>query len=119
MSLQESLREQLIKQFDADVSIIKDEAGVIHYACPSCQRYVAISNKKCSVCDQTLNWEHVRNHEMELQGKRIATISFEVPADFTKSYCRKCPISYIAKQDSDKVYECPLGLRNNCPIEIK
>ena len=47
-----------------------------------------------------------------------AVLEFDVPGDFVLSDCRKCPLSYIAKQDGDNVYECPLGMRNNCPLKF-
>lgn len=118
MAIEDSLREQLIKQFPADVVVLKDDFNKEYYACPTCKRVVALSNAKCMACDQAIKWDNVRKKEMEQNGKKIATLTFEVPADFTKSYCRKCPISYIAKHDKENMYECPLGMRNNCPLEI-
>lgn len=119
MAIEDSLRAQLIKQFPADVMVLTDDFNKEYYACPTCKRVVAISNMKCMACDQALKWENVRHQEMEVIGKKVATLTFEVPADFIKSYCRKCPISYIVKQDKENIYECPLGMRNNCPLDIK
>ena len=119
MSLNESLREQLIKQFDADVSVIKDRTGVIHYVCPSCQRNVSINEKKCHVCDQMLNWDHLGNIEPDEQRKNIATITFEVSSSFEKSDCGRCPISHVVKRAGYEEHECPLGNRTDCPIEIR
>ena len=119
MALEDGLRTQLIKQFPAEVVIITEESGNEIYACPTCKRQVALSNEKCSSCDQKLSWENIRKIEIEKVGVKTATLSFEVPGNFVKADCRKCPISYIGKSDGESVYECPLGRRNNCPLEIK
>lgn len=119
MSLNESLREQLIRQFEADVSIIKDKTGLIHYICPSCQRKVALEEKKCRFCEQKLNWEHMDSLEIGQKGKAIATITFEVPVNFEKGNCGSCSLAYCVNQDGYEEHVCPLGLRADCPIEIK
>ncbi len=118
MALQDELRELLIKQFAADVMILIEDTGKEYYACPTCKRHVAMSNEKCPSCDQMLKWDNVRRKEIEQLGAKTAVLTFEVPGDFVKSNCRKCPISYIGKSDGENIYECPLGLRNNCPLEI-
>ncbi len=118
MALQDDLRAQLIKQFPADAIILTSDLGEEYYACPTCKRHVAISNEKCPACDQMLKWDSVRKKEMEQQGVKVATLKFEVPGDFVKSNCRKCPISYIVRNEKESTYECPLGKRNNCPLEI-
>ncbi len=118
MALQEDLRAQLIKQFPADVILMKNDLAEDYYACPTCKRHIAMSNEKCPSCDQMLKWDSIRKKEMEQQGVKTATLKFEVPGDFTKSNCRKCPISYITKSDKESIYECPLGKRNNCPLVI-
>lgn len=118
MALQDDLRAQLIKQFPADAIILTSDLDEEYYACPTCKRHVAISNEKCPACDQMLKWDSVRKKEMEQQGVKVATLKFEVPGDFVKSNCRKCPISYIVRNEKESTYECPLGKRNNCPLEI-
>ncbi|CBL14129.1 hypothetical protein RO1_39120 [Roseburia intestinalis XB6B4] len=47
-----------------------------------------------------------------------AVLKFEVAGDFTKGDCRKCPLSYIAKEKNENVYECPLKMRANCKLEL-
>lgn len=118
MALQDDLRAQLIKQFEADVLIVM-EGGVENYVCPTCKRHVAKSNEKCSSCDQVLKWDNIRKLEIEKSGEKTAKIILKVPGDFVKGNCRKCPISYIGRQDGENVYDCPLNLRNNCPLEIE
>ena len=119
MALQDNLRAQLIKQFPADAITLISNMGEEYYACPTCKRHLAINNEKCPSCDQVIKWDNIRKKEMEQSGVKTAILSFEVPGDFTKANCRKCPISYIAKSERESVYECPLGKRNNCPLEIK
>ncbi len=119
MALQDELREQLIKQFPADVVILTEDTGKEYYACPTCKRHVTFNGDKCSSCDQKLKWDSVKKVIAEQVGVKTATISFEVPGDFVKSDCRKCPLSYITKRDGESMYECPLGMRNNCPLEIR
>ena len=119
MVLQDNLREQLIKQFEADVIILKEQSGNEYYACPTCKRQVALNNKKCGACEQVLKWNNIRQTEITKSGIKTATLKFEVPGDFSKSDCRKCPLSYIARSNGASAYECPLNLRNNCPLEIQ
>lgn len=119
MALQDELREQLIKQFAADVVMLTEDTGKEYYACPTCKRHVALSNEKCPSCDQKLKWDNVKKVENEKVGIKTASLSFEVPGDFVKSDCRKCPLSYIAKREGENVYECPLNMRNNCPLTIE
>ena len=119
MALQDELREQLIKQFAADVVILTEDTGKEYYACPTCKRHVAMSNEKCPSCEQALKWDNVKKKEIEVLGSKTATLTFQVPGDFVKANCRKCPISYIGKSDGENVYECPLNMRNNCPLDIK
>ena len=66
-----------------------------------------------------LDWKKIREIETGPMGPRYATLRFEVPGDFSKGDCRKCPLSYITKSATDNVYECPLNLRSRCPIEIR
>ena len=62
-------------------------------------------------------WDHIRQEEM-VKGVKTATLKFEVGEDFNKGDCRKCPLSYIAKENNENVYECPLKMRANCKLEI-
>ncbi len=117
MAVQDGLREQLIKQFAADVVIMTEKDGKEYYACPTCKHYVSKSNAKCLLCDQVLKWDDVRKIEIEEgNGAKTAVLKFEVPGDFAKSDCRKCPISYIARAQKENIYECPLGKRLECPL---
>lgn len=53
-----------------------------------------------------------------VKGVKTATLKFEVGGDFNKGDCRKCPLSYIAKENNENVYECPLKMRANCKLDI-
>ena len=53
-----------------------------------------------------------------VKGVKTATLKFEVGGDFNKGDCRKCPLSYIAKENNENVYECPLIMRANCKLDI-
>lgn len=120
MALQDDfLRAQLIKQFEADVLIVIGEDGSESYVCPTCRRHVARSYTKCQACEQALKWDSVKRIETERAGMKKASITFEVPGDFVKSDCRKCPISYIARRDSENIYDCPLNKRSDCPLIIE
>lgn len=118
MALQDDLRAQLIKQFAAEVVEIADSMGRRYYACPTCKRAVAKSDTNCSGCAQALSWANIRTVEVGDKGPRLAQLQFEVPSEFVKGDCRKCPLSYIAKTSTENVYECPLGKRTNCPLTI-
>lgn len=118
MALQDDLRAQLIKQFSAEVVELTEQNGRKYYACPTCKRTVAKSDTKCPGCTQALSWNNIRVEEFGPKAPKQATLSFEVPADFVKGDCRKCPLSYIAKTGGDNVYECPLNKRTLCPLVI-
>ena len=118
MAIENDLREKIIKQFPVDAIHIKEDNGREYYACPACRRPVAMSKERCGSCLQTLNWDRIREEDKRRCGVKKATLVFDVPGDFFVSDCRKCPLSYIAKIDGDNVYECPLSMRNNCPLEI-
>ena len=118
MALQDDLRAQLIKQFAAEVIEVTEQIGKKYYACPTCKRAVAKSDEKCPGCAQALSWANIRVVEMGPAAPKTATLTFEVPADFVKSDCRKCPLSYIAKTSTENVYECPLGQRSHCPLKL-
>ena len=119
MGLHDNLREQIIKKFEADVVILTERSGNEYYACPTCKHQVPKNNNKCGSCDQMLKWDNIRQIEFQDNGSKTASLSFEVPGDFSKSDCRKCPLSYISRLDGSSAYECPLNMRNNCPLEIQ
>lgn len=119
MALQDDLRAQLIKQFPAEVIELAEQNGTRYYACPTCKRPVAKSDSTCPGCQQVLGWDKIKEIETGPLGPRYAVLKFEVPGDFSKGDCRKCPLSYIAKSATENVYECPLNLRSRCPIVIE
>ena len=94
-----------------------EPSGKKFYACPTCKRVVTLNESKCAGCSQVLSWDHIRQEEMA-KGVKTATLKFEVGGDFNKGDCRKCPLSYIAKENNEIVYECPLKMRANCKLEI-
>ncbi|MDD6058649.1 MAG: hypothetical protein PUB98_10405 [Clostridiales bacterium] len=115
--MEDSLRAEIIKQFPSQVVKITDKAGNAYYACPTCKRVLAQGTEKCSGCGQVLAWDMIREEEFA-QGTKKATLEFEVPVDFAKGDCRKCPLSYIGKEHDENVYECPLKMRANCRLTI-
>ena len=117
MGMQEDLRAQLIKQFPSEVVETADPTGAMYYSCPSCHRPVALNQDKCGACSQALSWDNVRR-DATRSGIKVGKVEFELPLDFTKGNCRKCPLSYISKSGGENVYECPLGMRSACKIEI-
>lgn len=119
MGLQDDLRAQLIKQFAAEVIELTEQNGKKYYACPTCKRPVVKSDLKCPGCQQALSWQNIHVVEQGSSGPRYATLRFEVPSDFERGYCRKCPLSYIAKTNMENVYECPLNNRTHCPLILE
>ena len=119
MALQDDLRAQLIKQFAAEVVERTEQNGNKYYSCPTCKRAVAKSEDKCLGCQQVLSWKNIRIEEQGPNGPKFAILKFEVPGNFSKGDCRKCPLSYIAKSGTENVYECPLNNRVNCPLSIE
>lgn len=115
--MQEDLRAELIKQFPSEVIEITEQ-NKSYYVCPACGRVIARSDAKCSGCNQVLSWENIRQYEEKKVGIKTATLTFEVAGDFTPGNCRKCPLSYIAKVNSENVYECPLKMRLSCGLQI-
>lgn len=115
--MQEDLRAELIKQFPSDVIEVTEQNGS-YYACPTCGRIVARSEVKCNSCNQALSWDNIHQHEAHRVGIKTATLTFEVPGDFTAGNCRKCPLSYITKTNSENVYECPLKMRLSCGLKV-
>ena len=98
--MQDDIREQLIKQFPSDVVEILDQSGKPYYGCPTCKRAVTVGTDKCPGCGQVLAWDHIRK-ENQKKGTMTAVLKFEVAGDFTKGDCRKCPLSYIAKEKNE------------------
>lgn len=115
--MQNDIRAELIKQFPAEVVEMTDAAGSTYYICPTCKRAVALKNDKCDSCGQMLSWSYIRQTEAT-KGMRMAQLKFEVASDFVKGDCRKCPLSYIAKENNESVYQCPLKMRASCKLEI-
>ena len=115
--MQDDIREQLIKQFPSDVVEMLDQSGKPYYGCPTCKRAFTVGTDKCPGCGQVLAWDHIRK-ESQKKGTMTAVLKFEVAGDFTKGDCRKCPLSYIAKEKNENVYECPLKMRENCKLEL-
>lgn len=117
MGMQEDLRAQLIKQLPSEVVENADTTGALYYACPTCKRPVALGQNNCVSCNQVLSWDNVRK-DAERSGQKRGRIEFDLPLDFTLGNCRKCPLSYIGRSGDENVYECPLGSRNVCKIEV-
>lgn len=115
--MQDNLRAELIKQFPSGVIELTEQSGKTYYACPTCRRAISMGTKKCNGCGQVLSWDNIRREE-EAKGMKKATLTFDVPSDFVKGNCRKCPLSYIGKENNENVYECPLKMRANCKLEI-
>lgn len=116
--MQDNLRAELIKQFPAEVVEMKEITGKQYYACPTCKRVVTRGETKCPSCSQVLSWDNIRKEEEKTVGIKTASLTFEIPGDFVKGDCRKCPLSYIAKVNTENVYECPLKMRNSCKLTI-
>lgn len=116
--MQDDLRAELIKQFPSAVMEVTEPSGKSYYVCPTCQRAVALEDEKCGGCGQVLSWDNIHKQAMQNGGVKTATLRFEVAGDFSKGDCRKCPLSYIAKNNQENVYECPLKMRANCKLEI-
>lgn len=112
-----NLRTELIKQFPAEVVEMEDMSGTSFYICPTCKRAVALKNDKCESCGQILSWNSIHKKQSE-KGFHTAVLTFEVTSDFTIGDCRKCPLSYIAKDNNESIYQCPLKMRGNCKLEI-
>lgn len=118
MGMQDDLRAQLIKQLPSEVVENVDTTGALYYACPACHRPVAMGQNKCGGCNQALSWDNVRK-DAERNGQKRGYVEFDLPLDFTVGNCRKCPLSYIGRSGDDNVYECPLGWRGSCKIQVK
>jgi hypothetical protein len=115
--MQNDLREELIKQFPSEVIELTEASGKTYYACPTCKRAITVGAEKCSGCNQALSWENIHKEDMA-KGISKATLEFEVASDFAPGDCRKCPLSYIAKENHENVYECPLKMRANCKLVV-
>lgn len=46
--MQDNLREELIKQFPAEVVELVEPSGKKFYACPTCKRVVTLNESKCA-----------------------------------------------------------------------
>ena len=94
-----------------------EPSGKKFYACPTCKRVVTLNESKCAGCSQVLSWDHIRQEEM-VKGVKTATLKFEVGGDFNKGDCRKCPLSYIAKEDKSgplrRAAHCFFGKEKEC-----
>ena len=115
--IQDDLRAELIKQFPSEVLELTEESGKAYYVCPTCKRVTSLGTDKCSGCGQVLAWDNIRKATMA-NGVKTARMEFEVPADFAKGDCRRCPLSYIGKENNENVYECPLKMRTHCKLII-
>lgn len=111
------IKSELLKQFPVEAIEIQDQTGNIIYACPKCRRAVALSADKCNMCNQKLSWNNILMKSNAANGT-VARVEFDVPKDFTRGDCRKCPLSYIAKKDGAAIYACPLNMKTNCKLEI-
>lgn len=111
------LRAELIRQFPAEVVEVSDGRDGAYYSCPTCGRAVSLGMDKCS-CTQVLSWKNIQQKEAARGNGRKAVLEFEVAADFTNGNCRKCPISYIGKNGTENVYECPLKMRGACSLKL-
>jgi len=117
--MQDDIRAQLIKQFPSEVIETTNQAGESYYACPACRRAVASGQDKCGGCMQVLSWDNIRKEMIEKKGIKKGIIEFDLPADFSKGDCRKCPLSYIGRSGDENVYECPLNWRGSCKMKIQ
>lgn len=117
MQMQDDLKAELLKQFPAEVVESEDANGGVSCVCPTCKRPVTSAMEKCSICNQKLAWNNIMKKKAG-GGGRKAQIVFDIPVDFTKGDCRKCPLSYIVKREGESSYDCPLNMRNSCKLEI-
>lgn len=118
MQMQNDIKAELLKQFPSEVIEVEDTAGSINCVCPSCKRPVAsFQADKCTMCGQKLTWNNILRKRFGGGGTK-AKIEFDIPPDFTKGDCRKCPLSYITRREGETSYDCPLNMRNSCKLEI-
>lgn len=116
--MHDELREQLIRQFQSEVLEITNSMGGKYYICPVCRRAVSMGQVKCTGCGQALSWNNIQKEILERTGMKKGYIELELPADFSLSDCRRCPLSFIARKDGDLIYECQLNCRASCKIKI-
>ena len=116
--MKDNLREELIKQFHAEVIEMTERSGNTYYACPTCKRAITRGDNKCPGCNQALSWKNIRQEEEARAGVGHATLTFEVPGDFKNGECQKCPLSFITKINHETAYDCALKMRGNCKLEI-
>lgn len=115
--MENDLKAELLKQFPVEAIEVQEHSGNIIYACPKCRRAVAMSADSCGICNQKLSWNNILMKSSAKNGT-VARVEFEIPKDFTRGDCRKCPLSYIAKKDGTAYYDCPLNMKANCKLEI-
>ena len=113
----DDVRLQLMRQFPVEVVEARDARNEVYYACPTCSRPVSMGMDKCVGCTQVLSWKNIKQG-ITANGARKAVLEFEVASDFTNENSKKCPISYIGKNESGSVYECPLKMRGSCKIKL-
>ena len=90
-----------------------EPSGKKFYARPTCKRVVTLNESKCAGCSQVLSWDHIRQEEM-VKGVKTATLKFEVGGDLIKATAESVRFLYIAKENNENVYECPL--KNVCEL---
>lgn len=115
-------REDIIKSLPSPVVVVVGSDGSGSYQCPGCGRSVDFNQEKCIICSQTLSWSSLLERQAKQTGHRLkGTVTFDLPGDFTKGNCRKCPISYISKTREDNVYTCPLTGKHqeDCPVVVE
>ena len=115
--MQGDLRAELIKQLPSEIIETTDRNGKTFYACPVCKRAISVGTEKCQSCMQALSWNNIRKEEVK-KGIIKARLEFDVPKDFVKGDCRKCPLSYIGKSGDENVYECPMQNRGACKLQL-
>ena len=112
-------KAEILKQIPVNVTV-KEVEGENKYFCPTCDREAIFGQPMCNFCKQKLSFDKIKKAEVAEAGyETIATLSFSVANDFTPGDCRKCPISFIAKDPSGNIYACPLNPeKKGCPLKL-